>query len=309
VRKNKPNSLFNSFHKGSRIFGFAIIFFFFLAGSLNAQNQNPEVLRQKMAKIRQSTDWNDPVAAKKANDEIKNLSKELMLSGKNQTPVNHYDSIKSELEKEDVDYKMKVWGQMQESAKKGEDADVLLADPIREEIKQKYKEEDDKTVKNNEFLEKMPLLIINMSMSGVQAVIDQMQAYTGVRILIITCEKKGTPVILSAILAKASHYPLEELYIINFGSSVTTIPSIISTFSGLKLLGLYNNNLYQLPPSISQLADLEELYVESNPISSLVQVVIRLKKLKELGIAKTSVSNTELEQIQQDLPNCKILKQ
>ncbi|RPI62079.1 MAG: hypothetical protein EHM44_07485, partial [Ignavibacteriales bacterium] len=67
-----------------------LIFFLCLlfANNLIAQNQSPEELKKQMAKIRQSTDWNDPVAAKKANDEIKILSKQLMMSGKNQNPTN-----------------------------------------------------------------------------------------------------------------------------------------------------------------------------------------------------------------------------
>ncbi len=43
-----------------------------------AQNQpNTDAIRKQMAKIRQTTDWNDPVAAKKANEEIKKLAQQL----------------------------------------------------------------------------------------------------------------------------------------------------------------------------------------------------------------------------------------
>lgn len=71
---------------------FAIIFFCFLVISqiLTAQNQpNTDAIRKQMAKIRQTTDWNDPVAAKKANEEIKKLAQQL--SG-GQQPFNYNSS-------------------------------------------------------------------------------------------------------------------------------------------------------------------------------------------------------------------------
>jgi len=58
------------------IFAFLIIMAFF---ELQAQNNanNSATIRQQMAKIRQSTNWDDPVAAKKANEEIQKLAKQM----------------------------------------------------------------------------------------------------------------------------------------------------------------------------------------------------------------------------------------
>lgn len=51
---------------------------FIVCQVLFAQNQSDaDAIRKQMAKIRQSTDWNDPAAAKKANEEIKRLSMQL----------------------------------------------------------------------------------------------------------------------------------------------------------------------------------------------------------------------------------------
>ncbi len=58
---------------------------FVVAGAQN-NPQSKEEIRQQMAKIRQTTDWNDPAAAKKANEEIQRLAKQL--SGGQQVPVN-----------------------------------------------------------------------------------------------------------------------------------------------------------------------------------------------------------------------------
>lgn len=51
---------------------------FIFSQALIAQNQTgAEAIRKQMAKIRQSTDWNDPAAAKKANEEIKKMAQQL----------------------------------------------------------------------------------------------------------------------------------------------------------------------------------------------------------------------------------------
>ena len=52
-----------------------LIFLYVLAGAQTTQT--PEQIRQQMAKIRQTTDWNDAAAAKKANEEIKKLAGQL----------------------------------------------------------------------------------------------------------------------------------------------------------------------------------------------------------------------------------------
>ncbi len=52
-----------------------LIFLYVLAGAQTTQT--PEQIRQQMAKIRQTTDWNDPDAAKKANEEIRKLAGQL----------------------------------------------------------------------------------------------------------------------------------------------------------------------------------------------------------------------------------------
>ncbi len=57
-----------------------MVFILCISALASAQNtQSPEQIRQQMAKIRQTTNWDDPVAAKKANEEIKKLAKQLMM--------------------------------------------------------------------------------------------------------------------------------------------------------------------------------------------------------------------------------------
>lgn len=276
------------------------------AANLIAQNKNPAELKKQMAKIRQSTDWNDPVAAKKANDEIKKLSKQLMMSGKNQNPTNESDSLKLEQEKEGVEYKMKLWSQVQESAKHGESADILLGKPIREEIVEEFKEDESPKNINADFFKEMSVLVIDMSVPTVQRTIDIMQNYKSIKTLIITSGKHPVAVNLQDILNRASNYPLENLYIINFNHFVTSIPEQINHFSKLSTLGMFNNKISQLPQNLNSLKGLDSLYLDLNPISTMFPAINSMKTLKTLGIAKTSISEAEIKKIQALLLNCEV---
>jgi len=204
---------------------------------------------------------------------------------------------------------MQLWNQMWKIAKSGDKSKADLAEPLRVEIVEAYKEDEDPTVKNPDWLEAMPDLTINMSMPHVQVIIEQMPVFRGVNRLIITCEKVGTPVNLDEIIANAKNYPLTELYILNFGSAVTSLPEQVGDFKALTVVNLLNNNLYQLPPSISGLTSLQKLYLDMNPLEHLLTVVSPLKNMTTLGLAKTKVSESEINEIQQVLPECNILLQ
>ena len=301
--------MFNNLRSNNSMWVFIFFLFLLFASNLVAQNQSPEELKKQMAKIRQSTDWNDPVAAKKANDEIKKLSKQLMMSGKNQNPTNESDSLKLEQEKEDVEYKMKLWSQIQESVKQGEGGDILLGKPIREEIIEEFKNDESPIIKNPEYFEEMNLLVIDMSLKTVQRTIDQMDKYKSIKILVITGGKFGSAVNLDDLLKRAKNYPLEELHIINFGIFVNSIPKQVKQYKNLKLLSVLNNNVNGLPTEVGSLTSLQTLFVDINPISTLLPTIGKLKKLEKLGVGKTGVDESEIAQIKQLLPNCEVLSQ
>ncbi len=296
-----------SFRPKISMLGMVLLFLLFAVGNLNAQNQSPEALKQQMAKIRQSTNWEDPVAAKKANDQIRELSKKLMMTGKPQgeLPKGLSNEETEQFKQDAVDDKMQLWTQMMKIAQEGGDWD--LAKPLREEIVQEYKDDEDPTIKSPGWLQLMPYLLINMSMPRIDVIIDQMPAFKSIKTLIITCEKPGKSVDLERILSNASAYPLEELYILNFGSGVTRLPSGIGHFSKLKILSVINNHLAELPSSVSNLSNLTTLNADINPVSTLVEIVKPLKNLTQLGIAKTNLSETEINHIKQVLPQCEIL--
>jgi Leucine-rich repeat (LRR) protein len=181
-----------------------------------------------------------------------------------------------------------------------------MAEPLREEIVQDYKDDEDPTIKNNEWLETMPTLVLNLSWPHIQLLIDQMTMFKGIKTLIITCDRKGTPVDLEKILKNAVDYPLEDLYIINFGSSVSVLPECIGNFSSLTHVGLFNDNINQLPSSFSNLTGIQTLYLDINPVSSIIGEISQMKKLSELGIAQTKISADEISKISKLIPTCKI---
>ena len=287
-----------------------IIFFFLFSFFCNAFGQNDAAsIRKQMAQIRQSTNWNDPAAAKKANAQINELSKKLMMTGNPQvnTPPNLSKTESEQAKQNAVDQKMDMWGQTMKSAAGGKGADILLAEPVREEIKEEYKQDENARYSSPMLMEEMTVLFIDMSSPTVQLIIDQMENYKSVRTLVITGGAKGAPVDLDKLFAKAANYPLEKLYVINFKSFATRIPGTISNFPNLDFLALFNNRIAQLPPEVNTLTSLHKLYVDLNPVQILAPYINKLNKLDTLGIVKTGIENPELDKIRQQLPNCKIL--
>ena len=277
--------------------------------SFAQKDLTPQQIKDKMTKIRQSTDWSDPVASKKANEELKKLSKQLMTSRVNQNPTNESDSVRAELQKENIESISGQWNQKIEASKQGRDADILLGKPVREKIVEEYKNDESPIIKNQEYLDEMDLLIIDMSLKTVQRTIDQMDKFKSIKTLIITGGKFGTVVNLDDLLKKAKNYPLEELYIINFKLFVKSIPKQIRQFKNLKLLSVLDNNINSLPSEIGSLISLKTLYVDMNPVSTLLPTIGKLKHLEKLGICKTDLSESEITQIKQLLPNCEVLLQ
>jgi len=54
-----------------------LVLLFVIALPALSQNSSPDAIRKQMAKIRQTTNWNDPAAAKKANEEIQKLARQM----------------------------------------------------------------------------------------------------------------------------------------------------------------------------------------------------------------------------------------
>jgi hypothetical protein len=297
---------------------FLLLFFTLTATVALAQADAQETakIRQEMAKIRQTTNWNDPVAAKKANEQIQALAKKLMMGGNSQgkqdqgSPQNQNlseDAEKdAEMNQEMVDQKMKIWDQIWKTVAGGKGADILLAEPLRDEIAEEYKEDENTSI-SPEMQEQMNVLVLDMSMEGIDAIIDQMDLFQSITTLIITSSVYGYAVNLDPILKKAEHYPLTDLYIVNFGSYVTTLPAGISMFKNLTTIGVFNNQLTSLPSEVSNLKELKVLYIDNNPVATVFPGISQLHNLEVLGIINTNIPGDEISRIKQLFPNCKVM--
>jgi hypothetical protein len=295
-----------------------IFLFLVICFSVVAQNTGNDAasIRAQMSAIRKSTNWSDPAAAKAANAKIQELAAMLtsaLRQGKPQTLPPGSEGIKPEeaakIQQDNDDYSNKLWNQMMKIVQEGGKGKWDLAEPLREEIVEEYKEDENPAIKNAEWLKSMTYLLINMSLPQVQVIIDQMPNFRGIKTLIITTEKPVNNPNLDQIFKNAKDYPLEEIFVINFGPTLTKLPLAMGDFSKLKVLGVYNNGITSLPASVSKLEGLSSLQVQGNPVNTLQPTITALKNLKELGIAKTDISENEINQIQKMLPECQITKQ
>ena len=294
------------------------ILFLFLVICTSAVSQNAgndaASIRAQMSTIRKNTNWSDPAAAKEANAKIEALSAKLTQTLRKNSQTQQAGTgtpsdvaTKNEMQQDNDEYGNKLWNQMMKIVREGGSMD--LAAPLRQEIAKEYKEDENPTVRNLEYLNEMTLLYIDMSSPNVQFVIDQMENYKSIKTLVITGGKNGAAVNLENLIAKAAHYPLEQLYITNFKGFVTKIPLSITNFRDLNYLALYNNKISHLPPEISSIVQLKSLYIEMNPIVTILPSIKTLNNLDTLGIAKTQITNDEIYRIKQQLPNCKIIQQ
>jgi Leucine-rich repeat (LRR) protein len=291
---------------------FLITFLLIVSGICSyAQQHQRSVaeIKQEMAQLRRSTNWGNEEEANKADKKMAELSKELMTVNKIKQQQESGAPADTAKVKEEIDYKMKLWDQMMKSVDQGKGGDILLAEPFREEIVEAYK--DDESPKNirPEYLQQMTVLVIDMSLPTIQRIIDQMRNFKSIKTLIITGGEHGAPVDLNDILMRASAYPLQTLNIINFHQFVSGIPDQVYKFDKLTTLALYNNNISQLPELSGIGSHLDSLYVDINPISTLFPAIKHMTRLKKLGVAKTSVSDAEIKEIGQLIPQCQILTQ
>lgn len=271
--------------------------------------RSPEQIRKEMADIRRSTNWSNEAAANKAQAKIEALSKELLMAG--QARQMQAAGIKADSARlnEDAEYKMGLWKQMLAAADQGEGGDILLAKLLREEIVEAYKNDESPIIKNPEIFEEQAYLCIDMSVPTVQRMIDQMDKFKSIKVLLITCSKTPVPVNLDDILNRAKNYPIEQLHIINFKHFVTRVPGSVGNFKNLQTLSLFNNQIDDLPVEMAFLSSLKKLYVDINPISTLFPEINTLQMLKDLGVAKTNIPEDERLKLKKILANCNILEE
>jgi len=273
------------------------------------KTRTPDQIRNEMTEIEENTDWTDEEASARSQAKIEALSKELMMAGKARQLNDQGIQADSARLEEEAEYKMSLWKQMLAAVNQGESGDILLAKPLREKIVEAYRNAESPKIKNPQYFEEQTFLCIDMSVPTIQRIIEQMENFKSIKVLLITCSQGPVPVNLDDIISRAKTYPLEQLHIINFKQYVATVPAVTGQFKNLKILSLYNNSIATLPSSLSNLTSLQKLYVDMNPVSTLLPMISSLQELEILGVAKTNISSIETEHIRTALPHCNILAQ
>lgn len=276
-----------------------------------AQQPDAAAIKKQMSDIRKSTNWEDPEAAKKANEKIKALSKQLMSasnaqnSGGGDASRPQQQNNSGEANQDATNQKMEMWEQVTKSAAKDKHADIWLAEPVREQIKDEYKEDEAEQL-NPAMLSESSILILDFSFPGTELLISQMEWFKSIKTLVVLGYKSVISANLNNVLAKAKGYPLTELYLVGFQSDLTTIPENVFQFTKLDTLGLICNQIKELPPSFSKLAGLKALHIDYNPIKTLMPIEGTIKELEILTIKETEISLPEIESLKKLNPNCKI---
>lgn len=276
----------------------------FYAGA--QQTGDPAAIKKKIGEVRKATNWDNPSEVQKAKATIDSLSKLLTKTMKQQNiPANETPEEKSIREENDT-YQQQLTDEVLESAQKGKNADLLLGKPTELQIDKFISDEEEKRKKKSpEYYDQMNFLCIDMSSPEVQTIIDQMDKFKGISIMVLTGGQYRRPADFTTIFSKAARYPLKELYIIDFESHLKQIPQEVSSFKELTSLVLFNNSITQIP-SLLSLKQLHTLEVDMNPINTIIASISSLKQLTILGIQKTAISDTEKTAIKKQLPNCHI---
>lgn len=196
-------------------------------------------------------------------------------------------------------------GTNHEKCCRGKEADILLAESVREDIVEAYKGEEDNSI-NPAIINESNILILDLSLQTTQIIISQMELFKSINTLIIIGLENKVSVSLAGILEKAKNYSLSELYMIGFQLNLTSVPDNITMFSKLKTLGLYCNQISSLPPKLDKLTELKALHLDYNPIKTILPVANFIKKLEILSINKTEIPTSEVTTLKEILPDCKI---
>lgn len=269
---------------------------------------DPMAIRQELRALRKRTADGDPAAMARIDALLQQLQR---LQAQREAAESQARGEEKPAEEEDkaVLTREKMFEKVGEIAAKGRGAAFDLAEPVRKAIIVEYEEDRDRSIKNPAYFQASTMLVIDLSSKQAPLLIDQLERFTSVDMLILTGGARGAPVDLPTILRKAQKMPLTELHIVNFRGFLAAVPESIGAFTTLTKLSLFNNAIKRLPAAIGTMRHLEVIHVDVNPIDSVLPVVQGLARLRALGIGKTNVTAAEQGQIAKLLPNCKVVTQ
>lgn len=98
---------------------------------------------------------------------------------------------------------------------------------------------------------------------------------------------------------------LKKLYLQN--NQLTNIPENIENLKKLRELNCYNNSIQELPASFTNLKKLVKLSLRKNKFKALPPVLKKLKHLQWLDLGENHFQNSDIKNLQKELPLCKII--
>jgi hypothetical protein len=278
-----------------------------------AAEASPAELRKEMLEIRQATNWEDPAAAEAAEAKLKVLRRRLLgedpAAKGTAAPGGAGAAAGTASDGRPDNRGAGGHADMQERIAEGVATGghtVDLGKTIGEVIDEKLTEDRDATPRNPQVLEQLDTLVLDLSTPEGRGLAARLDAFRGVKRLVVTGGSSGAPIALDPLLALGAALPLEELWVVGFHGYLTSLSPRVAGFRGLRKLGLFGNALSDLPPALGGLSGLEELLIDSNPIATVLPVASRLPRLARLGIGGTRIGAAERATLQKLLPRCRI---
>jgi Leucine rich repeat len=90
-------------------------------------------------------------------------------------------------------------------------------------------------------------------------------------------------------------------------NALTIFPLCIERMTNLNSLDLRFNRLTELPEGIGNLVNLTSLDLGSNRLKALPEALLDLKKLKFLNLSGNSIPASQMKELEEALPDCRIL--
>ncbi len=163
------------------------------------------------------------------------------------------------------------------------------------------------SIKNNK-LERLPiemgqfknLKTLDLSLNKLKELPDEMRYLTALEDLNLSTNR------LSAIPFNMEE--LQQLKTLNLRDNALTIfPLCIERMTNLITLDLRYNRLNELPEGIGNLINLTSLDLGNNRLKSLPEALFDLKKLKFLNLSGNDIPVSQMKELEEALPDCRIL--
>ena len=163
------------------------------------------------------------------------------------------------------------------------------------------------SVKNNK-LERLPtelgqlksLRILDLSRNKIKELPDEMKNLKNLEDLNLSTNRLSSIPFDFEELSNLKTLDLRD-------NALTIFPLCIERMTNLTSLDLRFNRLTELPEGIGNLTNLTSLDLGNNKLKSLPEAIFELKKLKFLNLSGNDISASQMKELEEALPECRIL--